>query len=74
MRDASTVRVPQRGRFCGPRQVELRCPALFERSEGSAKRAAGRVFFGDFLLVEQKKVASRRATPGEVLLLVSEDG
>src|SRR5437867_9489257 len=39
-----------------------RCP---ERSAGT--QTAGRLFFGYFLLAKQKKVTSRRATPGRVV-------
>src|SRR5437867_13311193 len=43
-----------------------RCP---ERSAGT--QTAGRLFFGYFSLAKQKKVTSRRATPGLVVKAIS---
>ncbi len=50
--------------------ASLRGPRLSLTSAGCPKRSAGiqtagRLFFGDFLLARQKKVTSRRATPGQ---------
>jgi hypothetical protein len=48
---------------------ELRSPANFQRSAGTAPLlrggSSGRLFFGYFLLAKQKKVTCRRATPGK---------
>ena len=54
----------ERSEFCGPppESSSTGCP---KRSEGI--QTAGRLFFGDFLLAKQKKVTSRRATPGQQL-------
>ncbi|CAN5174669.1 hypothetical protein BH10PSE16_BH10PSE16_07270 [soil metagenome] len=51
-------------------EASLRGPRLSSSSTGCLKRsarpqAAGRLFFGDFLLAKQKKVTCRRATPGQ---------
>ena len=51
-------------------EASLRGPRLSSSSTGCPKRsagtqAAGRLFFGDFLLAKQKKVTCRRATPGQ---------
>ena len=43
--------------------LSLRGPPLLRRSAGT--QTAGRLFFGNFLLAKQKKVSSRRATPGQ---------
>ncbi|UUZ75733.1 hypothetical protein LP414_29500 [Polaromonas sp. P1(28)-13] len=50
-------------------QASLRGPPLSLSSTGCPERSAGtqtagRLFFGYFLLAKQKKVTSRRATPG----------
>src|SRR5437867_6840589 len=51
----------ERSEFCGPppESSTASCP---ERSAGT--QTAGRLFFAYFLLAKQKKVSSRRATPG----------
>jgi hypothetical protein len=46
-------------RFCRSSQVA--------RSAAQGPGQPGRLFFGDFLLAKQKKVTSRRATPGQQL-------
>jgi len=53
----SRRRVRARPRFCRAPQVA--------RSEAKGPGLSGRLFFGDFLLATQKKVTSRRATPGQ---------
>ena len=52
----------ERSEFCGPppESSSAGCP---QRSVGT--QTAGRLFFGYFLLAKQKKVTSRRATPGQ---------
>jgi len=52
----------ERSEFCGPppESSSAGCP---KRSVGT--QTAGRLFFGDFLLAKQKKVTSRRVTPGQ---------
>ena len=57
------------GRALFEPQASLRGPPLSLSSAGCPKRSegtqtAGRFFFGYFLLAKQKKVTSRRATPG----------
>ena len=53
----------ERSEFCGPppESSSAGCP---QRSVGT--QTAGRLFFGYFLLAKQKKVTSRRATPGQL--------
>jgi hypothetical protein len=58
------------GRALFEPQASLRGPPHSWRSAGCPKRSvgtqtAGRLFFGYFLLAKQKKVTSRRATPGQ---------
>ena len=59
-----------RARACLSRRRVCTRPPLCLTSTGCLKRSArpqtaGRLFFGDFLLAKQKKVTSRRATPGQ---------
>jgi hypothetical protein len=58
------------GRALFEPQASLRGPPLFWRSAGCPKRSvgtqtAGRLSFGYFSLAKQRKVTSRRATPGQ---------
>ena len=53
-----------RRRVCARPRLD-RAPQV-ARSEAQGRRQQGRLFFGDFLLAKQKKVTSRRATPGQL--------
>src|SRR5688572_2746135 len=65
----ASVRVPQRGTNCVPRQVELARPAFFDWRKGSSLRSKEPARRGGISLVtffgRAKKVTRRRAAPGE---------